>query len=164
MNMGNIIVHSGNIQGSFKDGGYYSEKACNLIEDIVACDKAKLSENGGSGRIRFTDNNGNMVVQLSIVKDRSFISDEGKSIVVIRSKRGSISSNAYYGVDAELDLVPGEKECSSDPVDLVKHFYKSYRASKGEISVVVIIVDDKRTFDSITKDSLFENCYVLLAE
>lgn len=163
-----VIVQLGSTQESFSNGGYYSESSCDLIEYIVSCDKMKLSDYGGNGRIRFLDENGSMTVQLTIDGGNSFMSDESKSIVVIRSKGGTIRSNAYYGIEADLEFKPHVNEYSmvgvEKHVESIKDFYKSWQVVKGEISAVVIVVDNKSIFDEVMKNTIFDDCYVLLAE
>lgn len=168
MNSGKIIVQIGNRQESFKDGGYYSSESCDLIESMISCNKTKLSSHGGSGRIRFVKDDGNLVVQLSVLRGNSFMTDEGKAIVVIRCSEGSIRSNAYYGVESEMSFSSDSEVYSmssvSDCIDSLKSFYRSWKVKKGEISAIVVILDKIDIFKEVVKDSFFDNCYVLLAE
>ena len=86
MRKGKIIVQVGNTQDSFSDGEYCSSKSCDLLEDVISCNKQKLSEHGGGGRVRFIDEGGNLRVQLTLTEGNSYMTDEGKAIIVIRSE------------------------------------------------------------------------------
>ena len=167
-NNGRIITQVGNDQVSFRDKGIFNNKMCDTIEHIITCDKTRLSEKGGNGRIRIIDENGDIVVQLNVIKGNSMMSDESSSIVLIRSKDNIIVSHAYYGVEAELDFVSNCDEYYMSGVDKhissLKSFYESWQVKKGSIGAVVVIVDDKKVFDEVVSDSFFDNCYVLLAE
>lgn len=167
MNRGKIVVQIGSTQRIFQGGDSHPEKDFDLIENLVTCDKSRLSTQGGSGRIRLVDSVGNMVVQLSIIQGNCIMSDEGRSIVVLRGRDDSIKSYAYVGTESLVDFKSSEKKFLLDSVknyiSSLKSLYNSWKVQKGEISSIVI-VKDKSIFDALLKDSFFNNFYVLLEE
>ena len=151
----------------FEDRESYPQRLCNIIEDLVSCNKQNLSKYGGSGSIAIKDN-GDTVVELTIEGGTSRMSDEGKSIVVVRSQGGNIRSNAYYGKDCNLDFVHKSEIYSLDGVyshtKAIKDFVESWVCEKGEISAIVVIVDRLDVFRKILSDDFFKDMYILYSE
>lgn len=152
----------------FEDRESYPQGLCDTIEDLVSCNKQNLSKNGGSGSISLKGENGNTVIKLTLEGGTSKLSDEGKAIVVVRSQNNSIKSNAYFGIDCELDFIHKSEMFSLDGVHshvkAVKDFVESWVCEKGEITAVVIIVDRVDVFRKILSDDFFKDMYILLSE
>lgn len=160
MSNGKIIVQVGQVQRTFNDRGFYSKVDCDLIESIVSCNKAKLAQHGGNGRIRINDESGNMKVQLSVVKDNSFISNEDDAVIVI-SFDGSM---AYTGKGSDLEFDSSVDEWVTNDVSFYRNMLKSWKVVKGNVSAIIVIIDNKTIYDKVVVDEFFKDCYVLLAE
>ena len=161
-------------------------QAMNMREEIAARRGAGISANltnffnslGEIGREEYSrnmimsnpalyysiDSKGNMVIQLSLIKESSFLSDEEKAIIIIQSNNGTPSLNVYYGSSVDMDFVAVENLEIERGVESLKSFCKSCCIKKGEIGAVVIVASDKDTYDKVTGDDFFKDFYVLLGE
>ena len=152
----------------FEDREFYPHGLCDTIEDLVSCNMQNLSKKGGSGSISVKDNSGKPVITLSIDKGTAKLSNESKSIVVVRSQNNIIRSNAYFGLDCDLDFAHKSEEYSLDGVEghvkAVKDFVESWVCKKGEITAIVIIADRIDVFRKILSDDFFKDMYILLSE
>lgn len=168
INNGTIIVQIGTKQQLFKDRETYPKTLCDYIEDLVSCNSSEISDDGGIGRIRFNTGNGDLLVQLSIDSGNSKLSDESKAIVLIRLEESRIKSPVYYGVDCKIDFKSKSNVYSLDSIEdyieSLKKFYSSWVVSRGEISVVVLIIDDYMVFERIINDDFFKYSYILYSE
>lgn len=163
-----ITISVGKTQRFLQDRGIYPVEYCDIIEDLISCNKANLSKVGGSGSVRFTEENGHLVVGLVLDKVNSFISYANKSIICIRSKGGSIKANAYYGDLCDVDFTPKSEVYSLDSVQnhvqALKDFMSSWVFKKGELGAEIIIVDRLDVFENIKYDDAFKNVYLLCSE
>lgn len=154
-------------QQLLRDRDIYPRELCDRLEDIISCNKSRLSVNGGSGKASFLDD-GMLLIQLTIDGDNSFLSDEGGCIVLIRGKDGSIRANAYYGRDCEVDFIPRAEVYSLDScesyIQALKDFMGSWSFEKGDLSATVIIVDRFEVYQKITSDDAFKNVFILYSE
>lgn len=169
MNSNGVIVTCvGTTQNLFKDRETYPSSLCSNIESVISINSPELSKDGGKGRIRFLDSNGEERVQLDIDKGYSKMSDESKVVILINDVKGSIRSYAYYGIDSELDYK--EDSCvyslntDDGHVDAIKNFYNAWKINKGEVGAVVILTDRYGVFEKLIKDDFFNKCYVLCSE
>lgn len=165
---GTIITQIGTKQQLFKDRETYPKAICDYVEDLVSCNISEISDEGGTGRIRFLDRNNELKIQLSLEGGNSELSDEGMAIVLIRMEKGSVKSPVYYGVDCRVDFKNNSNVYALDSVEncvkSLKNFYSSWSVSKGNIGVVVLIVDDYMVFERIISDDFFKYSYILYSE
>lgn len=162
-----ILVSAGKAQKFFKDRESYPKELCDIIEDIVSCNKANLSIYGGSGSVKFIEN-GKTVLSMSISGGNSYISDEGKGLVLIRSNNRVIRANAYFGKGCNVDFVSSSDVYSLDKTDnhvqALKDFMQSWVFKKGVLGSSIIIVDRLDVFKKLTSDDTFRNVYILYSE
>lgn len=168
INNGTIITQIGTKQQLFKDRETYPKQICDYIEDIISCNISEISDKGGTGRIRFLDENSTLKAQLSLCEGNSKLSNESMAIVLIRMEKGSVKSPVYYGVDCSIDFLNNSNVYALDSVEncikSLKNFYSSWSVSKGSIGVVVLIVDDYMVFERIISDDFFKYSYILYSE
>lgn len=167
-NNGSIIAQIGTKQCMFKDRETYPKHICDCIEDLISCNISEISDEGGTGRIRFLDKNNNLKVQLSLEGGNSSLSDESSSIVLIRLNKGSVKSPVYYGIECSIDFLSKSSVYALDSIEncikTLKNFYSSWYVCRGNIGVVVLIIDDFSIFERIVLDDFFKYSYILYSE
>lgn len=168
INNGSIIAQIGTKQYLFKDRETYPKTMCDCIEDLISCNTSEISQDGGIGRIRFNTEKGDLVAQLTIDSGNSKLSDESKAIVLIRLEKSRIKSPVYYGVDCRIAFESKSNVYSLDSIEdyieSLKKFYSSWIVSRGDIGVVVLIIDDYIVFERIINDDFFKYSYILYSE
>lgn len=167
-NNGTIITQIGTKQQLFRDRETYPKEFCDYIENIITCDTSEISNEGGTGRVRFNTSDNKLVVQLSIDEGNSFISDNSKAIILIRLENKKIKSPVYYGIDCKVDF---KSDCNLYSLDSVigcveslKNFYSSWIMTEGSIGAVVLIIDDYKVFEKVISDDFFKYSYILYSE
>lgn len=165
---GTIITQIGTKQQLFKDRETYPKAMCDCIEDLITCNISEISDEGGSGRIRFVGKDSKLITQLSLEGGNSELSHNDKAIILIRMEKGSIKSPVYYGVDCRVEFRNNSNVYALDSVEncieSLKNFYSSWSVSKGNIGVVVLIIDDYMVFERIITDDFFKYSYILYSE
>ena len=165
---GTIITQIGQKQYLFRDRETYPRVMCDCIEDLISCNISEISDEGGNGRIRFLDKEGNLNLQLSLDGANSKLSDKSSSVVLIRMCDGTIKSPVYYGVDCNISFSSKSNVYSLDGlencVNSLKNFYSSWVVKEGNIGVVIFIVDDCSVFERVAFDDFFKYSYILCSE
>lgn len=165
---GVIITQIGTNQKLFKDRETYPKYLCDDIEDLISCNISKLHKYKGVGRIRFLDRNSSLILQLVIEGSNSSLSSSDKAVILLRLNNGVIKSPVYYGVDCDIDFNYTSNECALNSVDgcidALKNFYNSWVLRKGEVGVVVVIVDNYSVYERVIDDDFFKYSYVLYSE
>lgn len=166
--IGRILTNIGKDRRFFRDRDAYPKEFCDRIEDLVSCNKANLSKLGGNGRVTFIDNSGELVVQLTIEGGNSYLSDESKYIILVRSNGGTITANAYYGANCKLDFNPKSETYNlksiGNHIQALKDFKDSWAIGEGASGVFIVMVDRLDVFLKIIKDKAFEDVYILCSE
>lgn len=159
-----IKLPKGKIMLIGNNGG--SRESCELIESIVSCDSAKLSQYGGSVELCIRKEDGTL--NLKIKDGTSRLSDESKSIVVVKSENLKIRSCAYYGQDCDLDFVNRFEDYSLTNVHghikTLKNIISAWSCKKGSIASVILLIDRMEVFKELLKDEFFKSMFVLYLE
>lgn len=164
-----ILAKYGTTVDIFVDRNCYPRNDCNLIENLVSCDKQALSKVSSvpEGELRLKDTDGSEV-SLKIDGGTSKLSNESLSILVLRCSDGKVKANAYYGKDSDLDFKNSSDSFSlrdtKGYVDTIKEFISSLVCVKGEGILRVVIVDRTDVFQMILSDSFFNDMYILLSD
>lgn len=165
----NIIVTVGTANKVLRDRETCPLAYCNRVEEVISCNKSKLVMNSnGSGSVRFNDEGGKLVVQLTLDKVNSSLSDERSSIILIRGHEDTLSANAYYGVDCDVDFSPRSNTydlgSAEGYIKALKDFVESWVFSRGSLGAMLIIIDRLDVFEIIREDEAFKGVYLLCSE
>lgn len=166
-NRKSIITQLGTKQYVIKDRETYPNNLCNYIEDIISCSTDVLSKFDGGCRIRFIKG-GTASLQLKVDGCFSELSKSNSSVVLIRLNKSSLRSVVYFGDECDITFNTEEKTYNLDTVDncveTLKNFYSSWVARRGNIGVVMFIIDNYSIFSKLVSDIFFKDSYIICSD